>query len=382
MPEKTRRIRQVLAWAATVYCIFSFSACTVPKPIGETRATPTSDGILAPTVNVATPEILPETNAPATETPLVLAGPPTPQPLIEFKLVRKTIGLPRDYFALSPDNHTIAVIDNADLGVGLYDFESNKQLWQWSIPEEDLSGAPNWLQALAFSPSGEYLAAGGLTKRLYLLDAATGKQVARSQPSHEITRLVFMPDSRKILASTASSDGVPPIDIWDVPAANKSNLPYLGCAFAVKPDTSQVAVFVHDPEPYSIALVDLETNTESVWVPSSDAGCDLAFSSGGLFLAGEFNAELKLWNVTLPNPSPISLPWQSEKASDAYLERVFFAPHDELVLLDSDKVATMWNVYNQTLIAKIPGETYYVGFTSDGKYLIALNDEINVWAMP
>ncbi len=91
----------------------------------------------------------------------------------------------------------------------------------WKIARK-LSGQPEMINALAFSPDGRFLLTGGFSDlteknpvKVMLWNLNSGKPV-RSMPSaHRVTSVAFSPDGT--LAATANRDQT--VNIWAVPPA-------------------------------------------------------------------------------------------------------------------------------------------------------------------
>jgi WD40 repeat protein len=113
-----------------------------------------------------------------------------------------TAGAPVRALAVSPDGKTLAA-GGDDGAIQLWEAASGK-------PVRKLTGATDWLLALAFSPDGKTLAAGGHDGQLRLWDVASGRKVADvlaqppaapkapPPPVNIVSALAFSPDGKQV----------------------------------------------------------------------------------------------------------------------------------------------------------------------------------------
>ena len=79
------------------------------------------------------------------------------------------------------------------------------------------------MMALAFSPDGKILAAGGLSSPFGLWDVASGQKVAALPlaPDGSVSDLSFSPDGKTL----AAADGDNTVDLWDVASRKEKAAP-------------------------------------------------------------------------------------------------------------------------------------------------------------
>ena len=113
-------------------------------------------------------------------------------------------------FDFSPDSRQIVTTER-DNAVRLYDVATAKSIWEHTV--KLTHPLENYTSAVDFSPSGTAIAIGATDDRLYLLDAATGDEVARLEGHQWYPWAVqFTADSERLYS--VGWDGV--IRRWDL----------------------------------------------------------------------------------------------------------------------------------------------------------------------
>jgi hypothetical protein len=144
--------------------------------------------------------------------------------------VRVFTGAPNSLYrtlAFSPDGKTLAV-SGVDTTVQLWEMATGKERWHVRLPADP--AAPNQpyfrgfvqgVSALAFAPSGRFLAAGGNDRAVHLWDLSSGEELPPlTGHTGAVRALVFTPDGRRLVSfdqdglrlvwSTASFEKGPP----------------------------------------------------------------------------------------------------------------------------------------------------------------------------
>jgi WD40 repeat protein len=136
--------------------------------------------------------------------------------------------------AFSPDGKRIAVVQLESRNVHVWDVDRGEVALL-------LDGPPDWIESVAYSPDGKWLAAGGKDGTVQLWEAATGRE-SRTLKGHRgvVRGLAFSPDGKWLASCSADQT----VRVWDVDSGQeKFNHKVGGMLFdvAFSPDGKQVA---------------------------------------------------------------------------------------------------------------------------------------------
>jgi WD40 repeat protein len=240
----------------------------------------------------------------------------------------RTLSTARSYgsLALSPngrlvageDNHGISIWDTATERV-LHTFDAFLPKDSYSLPE---TGAViGGLQSLAFSKDGRLLALASNRRKPILLDVATGEEpkswangsgVATSgtDEKHKFSlyAVALSPDGRFVAAGGAESEYVEErhafglthsLSIWEISTGTEASVrtPAGVNALSFSPDSKQLAVGSED---HTIRIFEMREGRELNVLRGHSGGVNfLTFSPDGRWLAAAAGSEVKLWTLAL-----------------------------------------------------------------------------------
>lgn len=217
-----------------------------------------------------------------------------------------------------------------------------------------LRGARGPLYAVAISPDGRSVVAGGYDRTIYLWDWASG-QLRQTFGGHtnSVYALAFHPDG-KLLAS-GSGDGT--IRLWLVPET--------------KDGPESVADGALVAQPVAVLQADL------------DVVHDLAFSPNGRFLArGGSDRLLRLWDMTQRHyPELVAARRQVQDESEEDIFAVAFSPDGSKVACSGNHLIHIVDVANGTeplILQRHTAWIYSIAFSPDGELLASSSADCTV----
>ena len=283
--------------------------------------------------------------------------------------------------ALSPDRTRLATLTFTNgAGAVIFDTPTGQELGRFV-------GDPS-LIALAFSPDSRRLAVGGDGRVAHILDAGTGKELARCRGhTSKILSITFRADGSRLL--TASHDGT--VRQWDTQSGREVAPPY-------DRHRAEVAAAVFSPDGQRVASAGAD-HTIRLWQAAdrrdqvvlrghSGVVTALAFSEDGrrLASAGFFQPDLpgdgtvRLWEVAPDATLPVLAGHKD------YVYPVAYSPSPDGRWIASgswDHTVRLWDAATGAASGElaVPGTIMRVlAFTPDGTRLLSNgHDELLVW---
>ncbi|MGO9920898.1 MAG: WD40 repeat domain-containing protein, partial [Isosphaeraceae bacterium] len=228
---------------------------------------------------------------------------------------------------LSPDGRMLATAAYDGI-VTLWDAQTGLPLKGFFVQEAtgfDADGKRTELPALAFSPTGRYLAVGGGRAGLVRWDTESGEK--RFSLGFEVRDMGFLPNSNVILFSHASG-----FACWDAESGTLrqtgSDGPYgfNGVFPAFSADGRKIAAAQHD---HSIGIWNASTlELDALLIGHGDAVTGLAWSPDGKILASAgADRTVRLWDIS----TGLELVILDDFAAEGMCEKLIFSPDGSIL---------------------------------------------------
>jgi WD40 repeat protein len=243
-------------------------------------------------------------------------------------------------------------------------------VWLWrvsrraALPDGALTGATDWVNAVAFSPDGTSLAAGSSDADVRVWDLATRALTATLPHDQPVTSLAW--DGTTRLAA-GDADGT--VSLWSLPtpvllADGSVN------AIAYNSSGSLLAVGSDNLELWNPGRRTLIT---AVPVPGGSFVNAVAFSAGGILAAGYGDGMAQLWTADGTALTP-----PLRVTASGMVESVAFSPSGSLLAVGSDDgTVRLWSVRDPARPVLLAVEhdsgtiVFCVAFSPSGQLLAA-----------
>lgn len=237
-------------------------------------------------------------------------------------------------FNVTPDMSlgSIAVVDPSG---HLLATKEDEHIYVWdTVTDEKLAefaGPVGYVSALAFSPDGTMLAAGGSNNKAVIWDVASGQQIA-SLVGHvdSILSLEFSPDDQRL--ATGSDDGT--ARIWDIASGEQI-----------------LALIEHEDGASDVAF-----SPQGAWLATASRG-----GPARIWDTGTGNVLMTFPKLELPDWSPPTYP----SASVA-----FNNDGSQLVTGGEAEQVVVWNIETGEMASAIPTWASSVAFAGDGQRVV------------
>jgi WD40 repeat protein/predicted Ser/Thr protein kinase len=289
--------------------------------------------------------------------------------------------------ALSPDRTRVAVGLNTEDGqcrIGIFDTSSGEERANWAA---DLEGQ---IIALAFSPDGRRLAAGGDDHVIHIWDAVTGKPLTQCRGhTSKVLSIAFRQDGRRLV--TGAHDGT--VRQWDARTGRPVEPPY-------DRHTAEVLAAVYSPDGQRVASAGAD-RTVRLWrakgrhdqaVLRGHTGtvAALAFSHDGRRLVSashdvpdyQGDGTVRFWEAAPQATLPVLA------GHEKYVYPVAYSPDGRWIASgDWDNKVRLWDAATGEVCATLPhpdpgSVVRTLAFTPDGTRLVSggdLGGKLLVW---
>jgi WD40 repeat protein len=306
------------------------------------------------------------------------ADPPLPAgALLRLGSTRLRHGQAISGIAFSKDGKTLAS-SSWDRTVSLWELPSGRELRRFE-------GHATYVNCVALSPDGKYLASGGQDFRVW--DTATGKVLHQAAVAGgEVFGVAFSPDGKLVAYGGSNQGAGPALSVLDVASgmavAQMVTHGNVVRAVAFSPDGKTLASAGYDN---AVRLWDVAGNAVAQLDGHTGGTLAVAFSADGKTLAsGSSDGTVRLWDTATRKEIK---KFSAEPGKGGGVTGVSFSPDGKLVAACTTltRTARVFDVASGKEVHTFPGGWYRcIAFSPDGKTLAAGdgNNIIRLWEMP
>lgn len=282
--------------------------------------------------------------------------------------------------AVTPDGRT-AVSGGGGWDEETYTGFGELKVWDLANGRERLAvpvGTES-VSAVAISPDGRFVVAGGYGGQLKLWEIATGREV-RAFTGHTgaVTNLAFSPEGGTIFSSR--DDGS--VRLWNADTGREVRMLDRGR------DSTRLVSFSADGR---WALSPSAHDGLKVWnvemglpvramFADAEAPSAVAFSPDGRFaIAGHNDGAVNLWDLN-PGREIVELKRRGRTASPG-ARAVAFSPDGRLAVTGAYGGLTLWNVETGSLVRSFATyePAYEVAYSADGRWILSAGESLNLY---
>ena len=260
----------------------------------------------------------------------------------------------------SPDGTTLASItDDPDYGLILWRAETGGKM-RWL---ENERGGKIW--SVAWSPDGQYLAAGSTLNIVRVWEVASGKSLYELESSETMIALAWSPDGSRLAGGAENGD----IQVWEI-GTDKQPL-------IVGSVDSRVLRLAWSPDGSLLAIAD--SNELALWDAAGWTGSrtledspyyitSMVWSAdSSLLVAGGAWGEVMLWQTD--NPQPL----RTLDVPGGAISTVLLVLDDSrLIVRSENNLVTLWDVSSGEMLGRIEGHlaaVNLIAWSPDGSLL-------------
>ncbi|PQJ35777.1 hypothetical protein BSZ35_15295 [Salinibacter sp. 10B] len=244
-----------------------------------------------------------------------------------------------------------------------------------------LEGNADWVNAVSFSPDGQYALSGAPNNTIKLWEVVTGREIQTFEGlTEQPISVALSPDGDRLVSET--SDGI--VRLWDVDSGDtvrtfeENSEAVLGATFS--PDGQHV--LSGGGASGTLHLWDVDTgDLVRRFDENNEAIFSVTFSPNGEYvLSGSGQSgTLKLWDV---ETGSVVRTFDEGDWDSTYVFSVAFSPNGEYALSGSDDMtARLWDVDSGKLLRTFEGHSglvIAVAFSPDGQYVLSGSSDMTV----